>query len=270
VKTGLDLRAVLFDVDGTLADTEEVHRSTFNQAFREHGLEWEWSRELYAELLAVTGGKERIRHYVARFHPDELSRTDLDAWIDQLHGDKTRLYRRQLEQEGLPLRPGVERLLEEARAKGLRRAIATTTSLENTLVLLSSTLGPRGSEWFEVIGAGDCVPAKKPAPDIYQWVLRELRLPPAVCLAVEDSANGLQASRSAGIPTLITVSAYTEGEHFLGAVAVISDLGEPEQPFRLIAGDAHRRRWVDVDLLRRWHADDAASRACFPPRALEL
>jgi beta-phosphoglucomutase-like phosphatase (HAD superfamily) len=250
----LELQALLFDVDGTLADSEEAHRAAFNQAFRDQGLDWEWSQEVYAELLAVTGGKERIRHYLERFHPERLSRPDVDAWVAQLHRDKTRAYGVRLERGGLPLRPGVRRLLQEARASGLRLAIATTTSPENILALLASALGPQGSQWFAVIGAGDCVPAKKPAPDIYRWVLEKLRLRAVDCMAVEDSANGLRASRAAGIPTLVTVSTYTRGENFSGAVAVLSDLGEPDKPFELLAGSAFGRHWVDVELMRRWHA----------------
>jgi beta-phosphoglucomutase-like phosphatase (HAD superfamily) len=255
------LRALLFDVDGTLTENEEVHRDAFNRAFREHGLDWEWPRELYRDLLVVTGGKERIRHYLERFHSELLACPDLERWIASLHEDKTRLYAERVASGGLRLRPGVRRLLREVRRAGLRLGIATTTGPGNVLALIESTLGPHGTEWFDVIGAGDCVSAKKPAPDIYRWVLREMSLPPSACLAVEDSTNGLRASLQADVATVVTISSYTQGEDFSGAVAVLSDLGEPDRPFSLLQGEAFGKGWVDVDLLRRWHSHAARTRA---------
>lgn len=245
-----DLRALLFDVDGTLADTEEAHRHAFNAAFAAAGLDWSWDRELYRRLLAVAGGRERIRHYVASAHSELLSRPDLDGRIAALHADKTRRYGEMMAAGEVRLRPGVARLLAEARDAGLRLAIATTTSRENVDALLAATLGPEAVGWFEAIGAGEDVPAKKPAPDIYRWVLARLRLPAQSCLAIEDSVNGLRAA-AAGVAVVIAPGFYTANEDFTGAVAVVSDLGEPDRPFRLLGGDAHGRRWVDVGLLRR-------------------
>jgi beta-phosphoglucomutase-like phosphatase (HAD superfamily) len=250
----LTLEALLFDVDGTLADTEEVHRAAFNAAFRAAGLGWEWEPGTYKRLLKVTGGKERIRHYVAACHPELAVRPDLDALVTSLHQAKTRYYNDRVSTGQIPLRPGVARLLEEARSAGLRLAIATTTTPENVESLLESMLGREGLQWFEVIRAGDCVPAKKPAPDIYHRVLHEMGLSASACLAFEDSANGLKASLAAHLATLVTVSRYTEGESFAGAVAVLSDLGEPGEPFRVLTGKAYGRSYVDMELLRRWHA----------------
>lgn len=247
------LVALLFDVDGTLADTEEVHRLAFNETFRAHGLDWEWDRALYGRLLAVTGGKERIRHYLERFRPALLERRDADSWIALLHAEKTRRYTDWASAGQIRFRPGVARLVAEAREAGLRLGIATTTSPENVMALLESNLGPGGAECFEVIGAGDCVPAKKPAPDIYCWVMRKMDLESRSCLAFEDSNNGLKAGLGAGLATLVTPSTYTEGQDFAGACAVVSDLGEPDRPFRLIRGDTLGKRWVDVELLRHWH-----------------
>ena len=175
----IPLQALIFDVDGTLADTErDGHRIAFNDAFREAGLDWRWDVPLYGELLAVTGGKERIRHYLQGAHPSLLMEPGIDARIAALHKAKTRHYVELVSRGGLPLRPGVARLIQEARANGLRLAIATTTTPENVSVLLKHSLAPDAVDWFEVIGAGDIVPAKKPAPDIYRWVLDQLGLPP--------------------------------------------------------------------------------------------
>jgi HAD superfamily hydrolase (TIGR01509 family) len=222
----MDLKALIFDVDGTLADTErDGHRIAFNAAFAEKAQSWHWSATLYGELLAVTGGKERIRHYAQRFEPAFLAHAGCDERIKALHAAKTRHYLELLNEGAIPLRPGVARLIREARAAGLRLAIATTTTPENVTTLLDASLAPGSADWFEVIGAGDVVPAKKPAPDIYFWVLERLGLPASACLAVEDSANGLRAALAAGLPTWVAVSEYTGGQDFSGALIVSPDLG---------------------------------------------
>ena len=229
------IKALIFDVDGTLAETErDGHRPAFNAAFAECGLDWHWDEVLYGELLAITGGKERMRHYAERYAPDIAARPDLDALIKQVHAAKTAHYVRLIGEGRLPLRPGVAELIAEARAAGIRLAIATTTSPENVTALLDASLAPGSSDWFAVIGAGDVVAAKKPAPDIYRWVLDRLALPAGACLAIEDSENGLRAALHAGLRCLVTVSEYTRGQNFSGATAILNTL--QHTPLRFAGG----------------------------------
>jgi HAD superfamily hydrolase (TIGR01509 family) len=245
--TVLDTKALIFDVDGTLAETEELHRRAFNESFDGAGLGWAWDRNLYARLLAVTGGKERIGYFIDSFG----GRPALGAAeIARLHAAKTRRYAELVAEGALTLRPGIKRLLWEARGAGVRLAIATTTTLSNVEALLRATLGDTGPAWFEAIAAGDAVAAKKPAPDIYLLALRQLGLDAADCMAFEDTENGLLSARGAGIPTIITTSFYGGSGPFAGALAVIDHLGDPALPCRVLAGGP--AAIVDLATLERW------------------
>jgi beta-phosphoglucomutase-like phosphatase (HAD superfamily) len=250
----MSLEALIFDVDGTLADTErDGHRVAFNQAFADAGLDWHWDVDTYGKLLAVTGGKERMKFYVEQFRPDYQKPADFDDMVVGLHAAKTEHYKALMQQARIPLRPGVERLLREARGAGLRLAIATTTTPANVSALLASTLGEEGESWFEVIGAGDIVPAKKPAPDIYHYVLKALDLPPEACIAFEDSENGILASRGAGLQTVITVNGYTTDHDFTGAAIVLDTMGEPDQPSKVLQESGVNGAYLDLDLLKKLH-----------------
>lgn len=250
------LKALIFDVDGTLTDNEHSgHRVAFNRAFREAGLDWHWDEPLYDHLLEVFGGKERIRYFLDRFNPGFTAPGHLDAFIGELHRSKTAHYLALLKSGALPLRPGVARLIREAKSSGLKLAIASTTTLENALLLLKLSLGEQSVEWFDVIACGDVVSRKKPAPDIYLYTLERLGLEPGECLVVEDTEAGLASARAAGIPTVITVNAATRDQNFAGAAIVLDQLGEPEQAFRVLAGDAGASTYADVGLLKRIHAN---------------
>lgn len=251
----MTLEALLFDVDGTLAETErDGHLVAFNMAFENAGLDWHWSDELYGKLLSVTGGKERMLYYLDEFNPDFKRPAELQTFLADLHKAKTKLYTDLLDEGRIPLRPGVERILQEARAEGLRLAISTTTSPANVEALLVNTLGKESMNWFECIAAGDVVPAKKPAPDIYIYAMEQMNLKPEQCLAFEDSRNGIVSTNGAELATIITINHYTEDDDFTGAAVVLDQLGEPDQPFKVIEGDAFGASYVNLAMMKKLHA----------------
>lgn len=226
------LTALLFDVDGTLADTEaDGHRVAFNKAFIEAGLDWHWSIELYGKLLAVTGGKERIKFYVEDFLGGFAPKDNIGLvqFAATLHKRKTYFYLEMLKQGEIPLRPGVKQLLNEAREAGLRLGIATTTTPENVTYLLTSTLGEESLAWFEVIAAGDIVAAKKPAPDIFLYAMEQMGIAADETLAFEDSENGIRSSMGASLRTIITTNSYTLKHDFSGALIVLDQMGSTDK-----------------------------------------
>jgi beta-phosphoglucomutase-like phosphatase (HAD superfamily) len=243
------LNALIFDVDGTLADTESAHLAAFNHAFAEMGMGWVWDDALYTELLNISGGKERILHYWKATRPDvrELGAMALSDTINRLHELKTAAYEGAVNDGAVSLRPGVLELMDEALSQGLQLAIATTTSPVNIAALLRRAVGPDWRLNFTAIGDASTAPIKKPHPQVYLQMLSTLQLAPAHCLAFEDSSNGLRAATSAGLATLITPTRFTAHHDFGAAMRVVPDLGE----IRL----AH---------LRRWHAEAASPQEVNP------
>jgi HAD superfamily hydrolase (TIGR01509 family) len=217
----MPVRALIFDVDGTLAETEEIHRAAFNAAFAEAGIGWFWTEELYARLLEVTGGRERMAAYA-----DETRSAPVD--IPALHRRKTDIYNERIRSGDMALRPGVERLIRKAREHSVQLAIATTTSRPNVISLIAATLGEIAVSWFASIRSGEDVTRKKPDPEVFRLVLADIGMDGADCVAFEDSANGLRAALAASIPTIVTPSVYTCGEDFAGAALVLRNLDEPD------------------------------------------
>jgi len=223
-------KAIIFDVDGTLSETEETHRKAFNRAFLNAGLSWNWDRDLYSRLLGVTGGKERIRHYLGNHDVDGAPSDDIDEFVRSIHKDKTAIYTDMVTNGEVSLRPGIKELIIDAKANGFRLAIATTTTPANVDALLSATLDIESRNFFEVICAGDSVVNKKPAPDVFIQALKELDLPVEKCVALEDSRNGLLSAHGAGIATVVTPGIYTDSQQFDEAALVIENLSTSDFP----------------------------------------
>lgn len=220
------LQALIFDVDGTLADTEDAHRHAFNQAFAALGLGWHWDVPLYTRLLEVSGGKERMLHYWKAACPGQTDIAGMasEAAIERLHDLKTQAYADTVSSGAVPLRPGVLPLMEAAREQGMKLAIATTTSRVNIAALLQQALGTQWRQLFAAIADAQSAPIKKPHPQAYLQTLATLQLPAKDCVALEDSANGLQASLAAGLVTIITPTRFTTDHDFSGAMRVVPDL----------------------------------------------
>ncbi len=245
------MQALSFDVDGTLAETETAHLDAFNAAFAEVGLDWFWDEALYTRLLNVAGGKERLLHYWRIVDPEEARGHTVENTIKAVHAINTRHYADRVRGGGLPLRPGIRRLIDEANDVGMPIAIATTTTPANLDALLEAPLGADWRDRFAAICDAGTTPIKKPAPDVYLAALDRLGLLAGDCLALEDSANGLRAAAAAGVPTVVTPTAFTMHHHFEDALVVLPNLGDPDAPIQMLPGADNR--WVDLNALRSWH-----------------
>jgi HAD superfamily hydrolase (TIGR01509 family) len=242
-----ELRALLFDFDGTIAETERHgHRVAYQAAFDELGLGWKWDEDLYGELLAVAGGKERLTHFIRERNAQLPVDWEIETLVATIHEMKRERFSEIA--PSIPLRPGVARLINEAKAAGLRVAVATTAAPEGVDALLEHHRHELAA--IDLVAAGDIVESKKPAPDIYLFALEALGLQSSEAVAIEDSAIGVRAARAAGIPVVVTRSSYTLDEDFTGADAVFDDLGEPDAPARVVRGKAPPGGVVDLAYLR--------------------
>lgn len=220
------LKALIFDVDGTLADTEMAHLAAFNRAFKELDMSWHWDVPTYTQLLEISGGKERIRHFWEQQHdkPQALGNLALEQTIAHIHELKTAFYESAVNSGEVHMREGVLALIDEAQAAGIQLAIATTTSPVNIAALLRRAIGPDWSLHFRVVEDASTAPRKKPDPSVYLQTLARLGLAANDCMALEDSANGLLAARRAGLVTVITTNAFTAHHPFEGACQVLPSL----------------------------------------------
>ncbi len=247
------LAALLWDVDGTLAETErDGHRVAFNAAFESLGLPWRWDEAHYGRLLAVTGGRERLLHDMAQRTDGPRNAHERHSLAQALHLRKNEHYALLVAQGRVPLRPGVRAVLEACRAAGLRQAIVTTTSRSNVQALLTRALGNDWRAMFDGVVCGEDVARKKPDPLAHRLALDHLRLRPEQALALEDSPAGAQAAQAAGVPVAVTRSSYFAQEPFTGLVAVGNDLSRA-QHWRSATGSGPAGP-VTPRLLHHWHS----------------
>jgi len=244
--------ALIFDCDGVLADTErDGHRPAFNDTFDELGLPVHWSEADYAEKLKIGGGKERMASLLSgRFVADNRLPTDAEGQATMLadwHRRKTARYKAIVAEGKLPGRPGIARVAAEAADAGWTLAVASTSAEESVRAVLDHVVGTELAAAFSVF-AGDVVPAKKPDPAIYRLALSELGCTPADAVVIEDSRNGLLATVGAGLRCVVTVSSYTVDEDLHEAALIVSSLGDPAEPARVLANRSAARPGAQVTL----------------------
>jgi len=249
----MKLKAVFFDLDGTIADSEDLHRRAFNAAFSEFGLNWHWDFAIYKELLSTAGGQERIKHYIERAEPSMLLRPDLTIFINSMHKAKNQTYNELVRGEKFLLREGVNELISALHKENIKCVIATSTSAENVATALEQGFGKGYKKLFAAIAHGDNVEHKKPSADLYVGALGELGLSAESCIAVEDTPRGVKGATSIKIKTVAVTSTYTKGEEFPNAVAVVDGFGTPAKPFTLISGtNFGLANIISPELLRSW------------------
>jgi HAD superfamily hydrolase (TIGR01509 family) len=230
------LEAVIFDVDGTLADTErDGHRPAFNVAFAAHGLDITWDVDAYGRLLKITGGNRRIAADLRARGFGE----DADELAVRIHHTKTALFRDWIAAGDVQPRPGLLPLVGSLVEEGIRIAVATTGRRAWVEPLLTHLLG---DGIVETVVTGDDVVRLKPDPEVYLLAIEQLGVSPESALAVEDSEVGLQAAAAAGLATVVVTTDYTADQNFAGAAMVRSsyDGGDP-----LLAASCRRvhREW---------------------------
>jgi HAD superfamily hydrolase (TIGR01509 family) len=248
------LKALLWDVDGTLAETErDGHRVAFNLAFEAFDLPWRWDESRYGELLSVTGGRERLLLDMPQ-HADAPAQADArEALARALHAKKNEIYAQLVHEGRLSLREGVLALMRQCRARGLPMGIATTTSRSNIEALLRVHLGEGWAEWFAVTVCGEDVQRKKPDPQAYRLALGALRIEAREAVAIEDSPSGVDAARAAGIPVVVTRSSYFADATIEGAIAIGPGLHD-RRGWRPALGTVEDHAFVGLDDIERWHA----------------
>ena len=247
----LKLEGIIFDVDGTLADTEEVHRIAFNRTFEEFGLAWRWSEEIYADLLSISGGKERLTAFGSDLRNEFQNDSIFHNFIAEMHIKKSENYRKLISERKIKLRTGVRRLVMEGRSKKISLNLATSSSFANIDTLLRPNFGSNWRELFHVIESSDTTKEKKPHPAVYENVLKKSALNASRVIAIEDTQNGLDAACKASLKTIVTIHPMTAKNSFDESSFVIDCMGEPDEPFNVLSGNNFGHSFLNLTLMEK-------------------
>lgn len=246
------LEAIIFDVDGTIAETDEIQRAAFNLSFRDKELKWHWSHAVYARLTEAPSPQEKLLKFITDFRTDELDDMIASGLFDSLIARTQRHFFQLIESGSVSLRPGVARLIKEARNRRIKLALCTTSPVQTFEVLLQNHFGLSALDIFDTVTSRETLRPGSSAQEAYEHTVEALDCAPSNCFAIEDSELGVMAARSAGLNVLATPGIYTCAGNFSQANLVLSDLGHPAAPFQLISGDAAMHNFVSVDALETW------------------
>jgi HAD superfamily hydrolase (TIGR01509 family) len=246
----MKLGALTFDVDGTLVDTEELHRQAYNQTFLDFGFGWEWDADSYAQLLTVSGGQARMARYVDLLDLPPAEKLRLRRVIPAIHQQKTRLYGELIASNNVRPRPGIARLIDDARRADLLVGLVASSASANVDTLVTSALGPELRKAVTAIAGAEMVTRKKPAPDIYELLLSMLHVSASAVVAFEDSTNGLLAAKSVGLYTVFTPSRWTTAHASHGADVVLPSLGDPDRPLDSVSAGKIGAPYLELSTLQ--------------------
>lgn len=248
----MTLGAIIFDVDGTIAETDEIHRAAFNLSFRDKELKWHWSHAVYARLSGSPSPQEKLLKFITEYRSDELDEMIGSGLFDSLIARAQRHYYHLIESGSVSLRPGVARLIKEARNRRTKLALCTTSPVQSFEVLLQNHFGLSALDIFDTVTSRETLRPGSSATAAYTRTVQQLNCAPEDCFAIEDSEAGVLAAREAGINVVATPGIYTCSGDFSRANLVLSDLGHPAAPFQLISGDPAMHNFVSVDALEAW------------------
>jgi len=255
----MGLQALIFDVDGTVAETADLHRAAFNRAFEAHGLSWHWDREIYSQLAPVEFSLPKLRLFSVASRRSGQGSVPNHADLAKIAALKSKIYCQMLREGAAHLRPGVTRLMKEALHEGLTLGAVSTSTRVETQALLTAILGFHNLSWISSLKTAEDATLNTAERSLYQGVLDELGIQGHRAIAIDDSASGAAAATKNGISVLATPSMYTSSNRFESAALTLSDLGQPAEPFTVISGSAHGHPYVCPALLREIALPKAAA-----------
>jgi len=202
-------KALLFGSIGSIVETSEIQRRSFNKAFKKYGLEWNWTKREYINLLSKSGGKDRISRYAKK------KKNVVDsAYLRNL---KTKIFNNYLKNNQLKLRPGVKNLISLCKKEKIKIAFVSSTSSNNINAILYSLRNSINKRDFSFIGNSKLIKKFKPNPDIYLLALKKLKLKANDCIAIEDTQESLNSARRAKIKCIIFPGKFHSSTKFIGA-----------------------------------------------------